>query len=102
MNRKFTLLFLLLPIALAIGLSHAQTPMIVVPAASPALPVTTTTTATVATSPSDSASLASAIKLLHEMKAANAETLKKQEAVLQQLNELQKASEQMKAFGKRG
>jgi hypothetical protein len=76
--------------------------MIVVPAASPALPVTTTTTATVATSPSDSASLASAIKLLHEMKAANAETLKKQEAVLQQLDELQKASEQMKAFGKRG
>ena len=101
MNRKFTLLFLLLPIALAIGLSHAQTPMIVVPAASPA-PVTTTTTATVATSPSDSTSLGSVIKLLHEMKAANAEMLKKQEAVLQQLDELQKAAEQMKAFGKRG
>jgi hypothetical protein len=101
MNRKLNLLFLLLPIALAIGLSHAQTPMIVVPAASPA-PVTTTTTATVATSPSDSTSLASVIKLLDEMKAANAETLKKQEAVLQQLDELQKASEQMKAFGKRG
>jgi len=101
MNRKLTFLFLLLPIALAIGVSHAQTPMIVVPAASPAA-VTTTTTATVATSPSDSTSLASVIKLLHEMKAANAETLKKQEAVLQQLDELQKASEQMKAFGKRG
>ena len=101
MNRKFTLLFLLLPIALAIGLSHAQTPMIVVPAASPA-PVTTTTTATVTASPSDSTSLASVIKLLQEMKATNAETLKKQEAVLQQLDELQKAAEQMKAFGKRG
>ena len=101
MNRKLTLLFLLLPIALAIGVSHAQTPMIVVPAASPAA-VTTTTSATVATSPSDSTSLASVIKLLHEMKAANAETLKKQEAVLQQLDELQKAAEQMKAFGKRG
>jgi hypothetical protein len=36
------------------------------------------------------------------MKATNAETLKKQEAVLQQLDELQKAAEQMKAFGKRG
>jgi hypothetical protein len=101
MNRKLTLLFLLPPIALAIGLSQAQTPMIVVPAASPA-PVTTTTTATAATSTSDSASSASAIKLLQEMKAANAETLKKQEAVLQQLDELQTAAEQMKAFSKRG
>jgi hypothetical protein len=101
MNRKLTLLFLLLPIAIAIGVSHAQTPMIVVPAASPAA-VTTTTSATVATSPSDSTSLASVIKLLQEMKATNAETLKKQEAVLQQLDELQKAAEQMKAFGKRG
>ena len=101
MNRKLTFLFRLLPIAIAIGVSNAQTPMIVVPAASPAA-VTTTTGATVATSPSDSTSLASVIKLLHEMKAANAETLKKQEAVLQQLDELQKASEQMKAFGKRG
>jgi ABC-type arginine/histidine transport system permease subunit len=101
MNRKLTLLFLLLPIALAIGVSHAQTPMIIVPAASPAA-VTTTTSATVATSPSDSTSLASVITLLQEMKATNAETLKKQEAVLQQLDELQKAAEQMKAFGKRG
>jgi ABC-type arginine/histidine transport system permease subunit len=101
MNRKLTLLFLLLPIALAIGVSHAQTPMIVVPAASPAA-VTTTTSATVATSRSDSTSLASVITLLQEMKATNAETLKKQEAVLQQLDELQKAAEQMKAFGKRG
>ena len=101
MNRKLTLFFLLLPIALAIGVSHAQTPMIVVPAASPAA-VTTTTSATVATSPSDSTSLASVITLLQEMKATNAETLKKQEAVLQQLDELQKAAEQMKAFGKRG
>ena len=101
MNRKLTFLFRLLPIAIAIGVSHAQTPMIVVPAASPAA-VTTTTTATVATSPSDSTSLASVIKLLQEMKATNAETLKKQQAVLQQLDELQKAAEQMKAFGKRG
>ncbi len=101
MNRKLTLLLLLLPIALAIGVSHAQTPMIVVPAASPA-PVTTTATATVTRSPSDSTSLASVIKLLQEMKATNAETLKKQEAVLQQLDELQKATEQMKAFSKRG
>ena len=101
MYRKLTPLFLLLPIALAIGLSHAQTPMVVVPAASPAS-VTATTTATVTTPPSDSTSSASVIKLLQEMKAANAETLKKQEAVLQKLDELQTAAEQMKAFSKRG
>ena len=101
MNRKLTLPFLLLPIALAIGVSYAQTPMVVVPAASPAS-VTATTTATVTTPPSDSTSSASVIKLLQEMKAANAETLRKQEAVLQQLDELQTAAEQMKAFSKRG
>jgi hypothetical protein len=101
MNRKLSLLFLVMPIAFAIGPSYAQTPMIVVPAASPA-PVTTTTTATVTASPSDSTSLASVIKLLHEMKTTNAETLKKQEAVLQQLGELQQAAEQIKAFGQRG
>ena len=36
------------------------------------------------------------------MKAANAETLKKQETTLQQLDELQKAAEQIKVFTKRG
>ena len=102
MNRKLSLLFFVMPIAFAIGLSHAQTPMIVVPAASPAPVTTTTTTATVTASPSDSTSLASVIKLLHEMKTTNAETLKKQEAVLQQLGELQQAAEQIKAFGQRG
>lgn len=43
-----------------------------------------------------------ALQLLNAMKAANAETLKKQEATLQQLDELQKAAEQIKVFTKRG
>jgi hypothetical protein len=43
-----------------------------------------------------------AIKALQQAKAANEETLKKQEAALQQLDELQKAAEQLKVFAKRG
>jgi hypothetical protein len=36
------------------------------------------------------------------MKATNEETLKKQEAALQQLDDLQKAADQVKAFSQRG
>ena len=43
-----------------------------------------------------------AIKLLEEMKSANDETLKKQQAALETLDELQKAAEQIKIFSKRG
>ncbi|HYY13369.1 MAG TPA: hypothetical protein VE758_02935 [Chthoniobacterales bacterium] len=49
----------------------------------------------------DTESLPSAIKLLQEMKTANAEVLKKQEAALQALEELQKAADEIKIFGKR-
>jgi hypothetical protein len=52
--------------------------------------------------PESSASLQAAIKALQEAKAANAETLKRQEATLQQLDDLQKAAEQLKIFAKRG
>ncbi len=40
--------------------------------------------------------------MLQQMKETNAETLKKQEAALQQLDEIQKAAEQLKIFSKRG
>lgn len=45
---------------------------------------------------------ASVLKLLQEMKAANDEVLKKQAATLQQLDELEKAAEQIKVYTKRG
>lgn len=50
---------------------------------------------------SDTDSLPAAIKLLQELKAANEEMLKKQEAALQQLEELQKAADEVKIFSKR-
>jgi hypothetical protein len=46
-------------------------------------------------------SLADTIKLLQAMKTANDEVLKKQEATLQALEELQKAADEIKIFGKR-
>ena len=97
MNRKLALLCLIVP--LAFGIIRAQSPTVVVQAASPAPAASTTATPP---SASDSKSLPTLIKLLQEMKATNAETLKKQEATLQQLDDLQKAAEQMKAFSKRG
>ena len=48
------------------------------------------------------ASVQDAIKALEKVRAANQETLKHQQAVLEQLDELQKATEQMKVFTKRG
>ena len=44
----------------------------------------------------------STVQLLQEMQAANAATIKKQEAALATLDELQKAAEELKIFSKRG
>ena len=80
------------------GMLPAQSPMpVIVPAATPAV-----TLAQAAAAPANSASLQAALKLLQEMKAANEETLRKQAATLQQLDELEKAADQIKVFSKRG
>jgi uncharacterized membrane protein len=84
-------------VAIAFGALRAQSPMVVVQAATPA-PATTVT----ATPPPPPDSNATLIQLLQQMKSTNEETLKKQRALLEQLDELQKAAEQMKAFSKRG
>jgi hypothetical protein len=41
------------------------------------------------------------LKALQEMKAANDEILRKQAATLQQLDEMEKAAEQIKVYSKR-
>lgn len=97
MNRKLALSCLIVP--LSFGIIRAQSPTVVVQAASPAPAALTAATPP---SASDSKSLPTLVKLLQEMKATNEETLKKQEAALQQLDDLQKAAEQMKTFSKRG
>jgi hypothetical protein len=100
MKFKFTFFLLIGSLAGALNASRAQNPIVVVQAASPP-PIVSTSTTKPSTAP-DSAAAPALIKLLEAMKATNAETLKKQEAVLQQLDDLAKAAEQMKAFSKRG
>jgi hypothetical protein len=84
------------------GIVTAQQPtpgMVVVQAAgtttAPNVPAT-------ANAASQDAAIAAAIKALEQTKTANDALLKKQEAMLQQLDELQKAAEQLKTFSKRG
>jgi len=50
----------------------------------------------------NTASVQGALKMLQEMKAANEETLKKQAAILQQLDELEKTADQIRIYSKRG
>jgi hypothetical protein len=82
--------------ALSLFAAKAQSPKpIIVQAASAATP------AAVVAVTDNSASLQAAIKSLHEARAANSETLKKQEAVLEQLDEMQKNAAQLKIFAHR-
>ena len=69
---------------------QAATPPPIAPALAPAtLPVR------------DASSMSESVKLLQEMKATNAETLRKQQAVLDRLDDVQKAAEQIKIFAHR-
>jgi aminoglycoside phosphotransferase (APT) family kinase protein len=89
-------------VSLTIGGAKAQqpTPPIIVVQAAGAVAPTATPVAAAAAAATE-ATLAAAIKALEQVKAANDATLKKQEAMLQQLDELQKAAEQLKVFTKR-
>ncbi len=78
--------------------SRGQTPApVVIQAASPAPPVAAKLAAAIAGSDAKTT-----FQLLQEMLATNAATIKKQEAALATLDELQKAAEEIKIFSKRG
>jgi hypothetical protein len=80
------------------GFLPAQSPTpVIVPAATSAV-----ASAPGPAAPDNSGSLQAALKMLQEMKAANEETLRKQVATLEQLDELEKAAEQIKIYTKRG
>lgn len=72
-----------------------QTP-IVVPAAS--APAQAQVRAAVAADPNESAKI---LQQLQQIKGANEQTIRKQEALLQQLDELQKTAEQLRIFASR-
>jgi Skp family chaperone for outer membrane proteins len=94
--KKLFFLTLLCSAWLSAAYAQSPAPVIVVPAAIEAAPVATNV------NPATPDSAAEAIKLLEQMKATNAETLKKQEEALQRLDELQKTVEQLKIYSKRG
>ena len=94
--RAITLSFLgILAVA---GILTAQSPRTVIVAA--ATPMVISSQEPVAFD--SSASLQGALKMLQEIKAANEQTLQKQAAMLDQLDELAKAADQLKIFSKRG
>ena len=95
-----TALLVLLALVSVAGLP-AQTPKpIIVQAAN--VPAGTITSSPPPAPAPDNSTVLNAIKALEQIKAANAETLKRQEETLQKLDELQKAAEQLKFFTKRG
>ena len=101
---KISSVCLLVATVVCISQSSAQQPaprmVVVQPAGSTTAPAAAAAPAAgSATTQSDA--VANAIKLLDQIKANNDATLKKQEAMLQQLDELQKAAEQLKVFSKR-
>ena len=75
--------------------------VVVQPAGSSAAAPTAAAAAATGSAAGQSDAVANALKLLEQIKANNDATLKKQEAMLQQLDELQKAAEQLKVFSKR-
>ena len=78
----------------------AQSPIpVVVPATSPAATLKAPPAAPAPAVNADS--FLAALKMLQEMKAANEETLRQQAATLEQLDELEKAAEQVKIYTKR-
>lgn len=84
----------------AISLLHGQTPAPVLmqpSAVTAATPVPATSRAA-----DNAAHMRDMLQLLEEMQNTNAGTIKKQEAALATLDQLQKAAEEIKIFSKRG
>ena len=93
-----TITLSLLGIFALAGFLTAQSPKtVIVPAATPMVISSQESVAF-----DSSASLQGALKMLQEIKAANEQTLQKQAAMLEELDELEKAADQLRIFAKRG
>jgi hypothetical protein len=99
MTRKLACIIATVAFAATGAPAQSPTPIIVqaiVPAASPAAAVSAQNPVT------STAGADAALKALQEMKAANDAILAKQAATLQQLDEMEKAADQIKIYTKRG
>lgn len=99
MRALIALLIATLPLAFSGNAVRAQSPTPIIVQAATSAPAATAPPTTV---PKDADADEVTIRMLRQMKAANEEILKKQEATLQRLDEIQKAAEQLKVFSKRG
>ncbi len=96
MKRILLLALFALSLSAIFAAAQSPSPMVIVPAAKPA---------TASAAPSAAASAdndAAVLELLQQIKAANAEVLKRQATVLEQLAEMEKAADQIKIYSKRG
>jgi hypothetical protein len=90
--------FFIFAAALLVSIAGAQSPTaIVVPAMTP-----TTTAKSPGTPAAAPVSAETTLKALQEIKAANTEILKQQEATLQKLDELEKDAQEIRIYTKRG
>ena len=98
MLRRFVIFCALIVCVLCLRSSEGQTSVpVIIQAATPA---PTVAAIPVAAAPENDSS--SILRRLQEMQATNAGTIKRQEAALATLDELQKAAEELKIFSKRG
>ena len=95
---KTSIFSALAALVLALGVLHAQSPVIVQAADSAA---TTPAAAAPASAPASNDSK-TMLQSLQDMQTMNEATIRKQEAALATLEELQKAAEELKIFSKRG
>ena len=101
MMRALSLLIIALSPAFTFNSLRAQSPTPIVVQAITLAPASTPVAARAPTA-ADPADIEVQARLLRQIKAANDELLKKQEATLQRLDDIQKAAEQLKVFSKRG
>jgi hypothetical protein len=97
MRRHLVVFFAVVISALPLLSSRGQTSVpIILQAANPAPAVVAKSAA------AKESDLQATLQLLEDMQATNAATIKKQEAALAALDELQKAADELKIFSKRG
>ena len=92
-----SLLLVAMVAVFGVGSALAQAPVILQPANQPAPAQTPKAQAA-----SNDSEILAAIKSLEELKAANDEMLKKQQAALDALDQLARDAEQLRIFAKRG
>lgn len=94
--------FVILGLTIASVRPQNPAPIVIQAANAPAAPAATTNPRPAAPAAASTSDPQVIFRLLQEMQTTNAETLKKQEAALATLDELQKAAEEIKIFSKRG